>query len=336
MTTPPQAKEQSTPRTDKVTLAIKNLGHDYYDLMRRHAEHLERELSAATERLNAKVPEVEDMCRRLDEVDRGRQTNTSHVRPFSLFGEAADKLRDLARKVRHENIVAENALNEARDLGRRLAAAEQKLGVLGHMYLSGDCQSKGCQELVLKGQLSEAVAKEKRYNWLRENGDKGIYILQNWSHGDAKPILALAQGAELDSIIDTHLAAAIRQGSGGAGMAKTFENCRFEECDLPGQCIAEGKCHHADPTFEYRTRIATLEASLEASLAAAERDAGRLRKLKRWMSSNVKEGWSEVKCLGAIAVYAHKDFNAYLDDLPECNFGLCETAALATKERKDG
>jgi hypothetical protein len=23
-----------------------------------------------------------------------------------------------------------------------------------------------------------------------------------------------------------------------------FQNCRFRECDLPGQCRAEGKCHH--------------------------------------------------------------------------------------------
>ena len=23
-----------------------------------------------------------------------------------------------------------------------------------------------------------------------------------------------------------------------------FSNCRFQECDLPGQCVGEGKCHH--------------------------------------------------------------------------------------------
>lgn len=62
-------------------------------------DKMERELAAANERLNAKVPEVEDMCRRLDEADRGRQVNTSHVRPFSLFGMAADKLRDLRRRL---------------------------------------------------------------------------------------------------------------------------------------------------------------------------------------------------------------------------------------------
>jgi hypothetical protein len=27
-------------------------------------------------------------------------------------------------------------------------------------------------------------------------------------------------------------------------MSAPFPNCRFRECDLPGQCRSEGKCHH--------------------------------------------------------------------------------------------
>lgn len=53
-------------------------------------------------------------------------------------------------------------------------------------------------------------------------------------------------------------------------------------------------------------------------------DAERYRKLRRWMSSNVKEGWEEVSRLGAIASYVDWDaFDAYLDELPVCNVGLC-------------
>lgn len=54
-------------------------------------------------------------------------------------------------------------------------------------------------------------------------------------------------------------------------------------------------------------------------------DAARYRKLRRWMSSNVPEGWEEVKNLGGLACYAGwEEFDGYLDALPECNVGLCE------------
>lgn len=54
-------------------------------------------------------------------------------------------------------------------------------------------------------------------------------------------------------------------------------------------------------------------------------DAERYRKLRRWMSSNVAEGWDEVTKLAAIAVYVSWDaFDAELDRLPVCNVGLCE------------
>lgn len=53
-------------------------------------------------------------------------------------------------------------------------------------------------------------------------------------------------------------------------------------------------------------------------------DAERYRKLRRWMSSNVKEGWEEVEKLGALACYASwDDFDEFLDSLPVCNVGLC-------------
>lgn len=53
-------------------------------------------------------------------------------------------------------------------------------------------------------------------------------------------------------------------------------------------------------------------------------DAERYRKLRRWMGSNVQEGWNEVENLGALACYMGWDeFDDYLDQLPVCNVGLC-------------
>lgn len=68
-------------------------------------------------------------------------------------------------------------------------------------------------------------------------------------------------------------------------MAKSpFENCRFQECDLPGQCVSEGKCHHPDLLVTYRRRI----AALEAALSEAQRDAERLD----WMLDRLAQGES--------------------------------------------
>ncbi len=59
------------------------------------------------------------------------------------------------------------------------------------------------------------------------------------------------------------------------------------------------------------------------------RDAERYRKLRRWMSSNVKEVWARVEELGAIAANVCWDeMDASLDELPECNVGLCSVAEI--------
>lgn len=58
---------------------------------------------------------------------------------------------------------------------------------------------------------------------------------------------------------------------------------------------------------------------------AVRADAERYRKLRRWMTSNVKEGWSEVEQLAAIGVYMGWDeMDKNLDALPVCNVGLNE------------
>ena len=57
-------------------------------------------------------------------------------------------------------------------------------------------------------------------------------------------------------------------------------------------------------------------------------NAARYEKLRRWMASNVQEGWKEVENLAAIACYAgFSEFDQALDALPECSVGLCSFPA---------
>lgn len=55
-----------------------------------------------------------------------------------------------------------------------------------------------------------------------------------------------------------------------------------------------------------------------------EVQAARYRKLRRYMSSNVSEGWEKVEHCGAIAACVDwKAMDEYLDSLPECTVGQC-------------
>ena len=63
----------------------------------------------------------------------------------------------------------------------------------------------------------------------------------------------------------------------------------------------------------------------ESPFEVVRANAQRYEKLRRWMSSNVREGWNEVVQLGAIGAYLDWDtFDAQLDSLPDCNVGLCK------------
>jgi hypothetical protein len=57
-------------------------------------------------------------------------------------------------------------------------------------------------------ELEDLQVDAERYRWLRENGEQGIYVLRNWKQGDDAPPLALAQRAELDTVIDEYLSGA--------------------------------------------------------------------------------------------------------------------------------
>jgi hypothetical protein len=61
--------------------------------------------------------------------------------------------------------------------------------------------------------------------------------------------------------------------------------------------------------------------------AGTSADAQRYYKLRKWLGSNVPEGWRKVDHLAAVACYADWDeFDKYLDSMPEYNVGLCEVA----------
>lgn len=71
-----------------------------------------------------------------------------------------------------------------------------------------------------------------------------------------------------------------------------------------------------------------LVAQQRAEIERLKVNAQRYEKLRRWMSSNVAEGWDEVVKLGAVGAYVDwNTFDAQLDSLPVCNVGLCEVSS---------
>lgn len=81
--------------------------------------------------------------------------------------------------------------------------------------------------------------------------------------------------------------------------------------------------------------LATLREKA-AMVDELRKDAERYRKLRGWMSSNVKEGWGRVTDLSAVFCYVSwQEGDSYLDNLPECNVGLMQKdAAIAQGQTK--
>lgn len=59
-----------------------------------------------------------------------------------------------------------------------------------------------------------------------------------------------------------------------------FDYCSYAECDLPGQCLSEGKCHHPDARHQLskelsaaNEKIAELEKQVACARAAAIEEA---------------------------------------------------------------
>lgn len=122
---------------------------------------------------------------------------------------------------------------------------------------------------------------------------------------------------------------------------------RFKECDdpmnIPFGCdpFSQSSINHRaikKETYNYvlemlpeQIEIARYSQRLvsqqRAEIERLKLNVERYEKLRRWMTSNVKEGWDEVIQLGAVGVYlSWDDFDMYLDNLPVCNLGLCEEA----------
>lgn len=72
---------------------------------------------------------------------------------------------------------------------------------------------------------------------------------------------------------------------------------------------------------------ALFAAAPPVSADQTTKDALRYCKLRNWMSSNTPEGWEKVVELGTVASWVGWDaMDRHLDDLPECNVGLCQKA----------
>ena len=85
-----------------------------------------------------------------------------------------------------------------------------------------------------------------------------------------------------------------------------------------------------------RAGRAALIRRIEQERDELRKDAERYRKLRGWMSSNVKEGWGRVTDLSAVFCYVSwQEGDSYLDNLPECNVGLMQKdAAIAQGQTK--
>ena len=113
--------------------------------------------------------------------------------------------------------------------------------------------------------------------------------------------------------------------------------CTFSfgmSCDAPEDAMEIGIAYFHDHEEGAGWYVWCTEYPEEGSIPLAEatkglpvtwkKNAERYAKLRRWMSSNVTEGWREVEKLAAVACYMDWDtFDAMLDELPECNVGLC-------------
>ncbi len=74
--------------------------------------------------------------------------------------------------------------------------------------------------------------------------------------------------------------------------------------------------------------IESLADKAQPHIEPNSKDVERYHKLRGWMSSNVKEGWTEVERLAAISCYlSWEDFDQYLDELDICNVGLMQKSA---------
>ena len=120
------------------------------------------------------------------------------------------------------------------------------------------------------------------------------------------------QAEPLESLLSTATGLLIGYED-GQGVRKPYK---------PGSAIA----NFVDECVE-RLKDWPTTASTQQPQTGAVRDAMRYRKLRGWMSGNVKESWQEVENMGALCAWESWDaMDEYLDSLSECNLGLMEKA----------
>lgn len=97
---------------------------------------------------------------------------------------------------------------------------------------------------------------------------------------------------------------------------------------VPLTCLEhEGLAKHGLPIAKPSQLSDAFRLGVAWALAKSY-DTKRYRKLQGWMGSNVKEGWSTVEQLGAVAAWEGFDaMDEFLDSLGECNVVLCEKAS---------
>ena len=93
------------------------------------------------------------------------------------------------------------------------------------------------------------------------------------------------------------------------------------------QCPSEPKKFKVEkvPMDRFENAAADYILELKVVLENSVKNADRYERLRGWMSSNVPEGWDQVKQLAAIACYIDWDtFDTTLDLMGVCNVGLMQ------------
>lgn len=99
--------------------------------------------------------------------------------------------------------------------------------------------------------------------------------------------------------------------------------CGTHEVSLDSTCHNVACNLYADPVTIYKGW--EINEPPKLTVAEMKADAARYRKLQRWMSTNVPEGWAEVERLAGISTHVSFEMmDKMLDELPICNVGLCE------------
>lgn len=86
----------------------------------------------------------------------------------------------------------------------------------------------------------DAILRSAKFGPSALDGDVPVFAVPSLTNHERIELYELREGAE---------PASVAQDAAGEPVARTapFNNCQFRHCDLPGQCRAEGKCHHPVP-----------------------------------------------------------------------------------------